>query len=362
MLDELPDVRVLKVKAHLRYHHVAEGRVPFDHWIGNGIADRWAKVGCDVACKATSGTLSQQCWQQAQEWYRWVTKVAMNWIPDTARTGPAPPPPKRIGQEGPLEGTVLRKRAKCQGTRKIGRNDRMLWCRRCSLRAKRTERVDMPRRCVGVCRGTMSDRCGLKPKGIVHSRLAYDDGARSLDFLHSQLATRAIEDWTEDHRQVNESRPAETVEPQPAASEEQPPPPVEHSDEDPCGYKFCGFDGPVQPACGNTAGLVDQAFPQVMQVEIRGEDRHKKPEGHKLPSFNVECAKGDVDTEKNVHAWHRLTKTAHVAWCLDCGRFAIQRLGTGLLGSCRGVRRRRIPEADPAPQTRAPSSNKWSTS
>ena len=54
MLDELQGIRVVKVKANLKYDHVLERRKAFQHWCGNGVADLWAKSGCDAACASSN--------------------------------------------------------------------------------------------------------------------------------------------------------------------------------------------------------------------------------------------------------------------------------------------------------------------
>ena len=76
MLSEMKDVRVGNVKTHLKYQDVAEGRISFELWVGNGVADLWAKTGCEVACEAAPGYWPRMCWKRAQAWDTWVTKVA----------------------------------------------------------------------------------------------------------------------------------------------------------------------------------------------------------------------------------------------------------------------------------------------
>ena len=52
LLDELPDtVRIVKVNAHLGVRDVLSGRIHWQRWIGNGVADKWAKAGAWAAAR-----------------------------------------------------------------------------------------------------------------------------------------------------------------------------------------------------------------------------------------------------------------------------------------------------------------------
>ena len=49
-LDDLHGiVSVQKVKAHMSYQKVLDGRISWSDWVGNGVADMWAKRGCSEA-------------------------------------------------------------------------------------------------------------------------------------------------------------------------------------------------------------------------------------------------------------------------------------------------------------------------
>ena len=39
MLSEVSDVKIVKMNSHLGCNDVVEGRIPFEHWVGNGVAD-----------------------------------------------------------------------------------------------------------------------------------------------------------------------------------------------------------------------------------------------------------------------------------------------------------------------------------
>ena len=84
LIEELPSVRVVKVKAHLTFAHVAQGTIELDHWTGNGAADLCAMKGCEIACVSAGSAWMQASWRRAKEWYRWVVAVAADWIEDTA--------------------------------------------------------------------------------------------------------------------------------------------------------------------------------------------------------------------------------------------------------------------------------------
>ena len=48
-------------------------------WCGNGLADRWAKVGCVAVVKDSPVSTYHAQWARAIAWYRWVTRFATEW-------------------------------------------------------------------------------------------------------------------------------------------------------------------------------------------------------------------------------------------------------------------------------------------
>ena len=52
LLDEMLGwVQVVKINAHTTYQDALEGRIPWEHWLGNAVADRWAKAGSAAASR-----------------------------------------------------------------------------------------------------------------------------------------------------------------------------------------------------------------------------------------------------------------------------------------------------------------------
>ena len=49
VLDIGQGVQIVKVKAHVPFALVQERKMTWQDWCGNGLADRWAKVGCATA-------------------------------------------------------------------------------------------------------------------------------------------------------------------------------------------------------------------------------------------------------------------------------------------------------------------------
>ena len=65
-LDEMPGlVQVVKVKAHLSFSDVMAGRIHWMHWVGNGIADQWAKAGAAAAAHQSPTAAVHAHWTRA---------------------------------------------------------------------------------------------------------------------------------------------------------------------------------------------------------------------------------------------------------------------------------------------------------
>ena len=284
MLSEMDGIEVLKVKAHRKFVHVLEGRIEFRHWCGNGAADLGAKAGCDAAARSSPGEWPQTCWRKAQEWYRWVTTVAADWINDTAMSGPVSKPvPKRLGKS---EGSKQESRNPTR-RHEIWRNSKRAWCRSCGKTSGWPEGGPTPAVFRTSCRGTMADRCGVKPPGIVFDPGAYDDGAVTLSFLHGQFAVR----YREEEEESNGAGMLPTTE-------------------------------AVSPVAKNSS-------PRGHEPSLRIEEF--------LEDLPLDDLAGNSAQADQVHHSHRLRRNANAVWCAVCGRSAISRIGVGLQRPCRGA-------------------------
>ena len=70
MDDLLGLVEVKKVKAHLTFSHVMDGRISWEQWVGNGIADLQAKHACAEAIGLSPIVAVQSAWVRACAFYR----------------------------------------------------------------------------------------------------------------------------------------------------------------------------------------------------------------------------------------------------------------------------------------------------
>ena len=65
-LDDMSGlIEVKKVKAHLSLKDVQNGRITYEQWIGNGIADLAAKAACSEASKLSPANLVHSAWVRA---------------------------------------------------------------------------------------------------------------------------------------------------------------------------------------------------------------------------------------------------------------------------------------------------------
>ena len=68
-LDDMPGwVQVVKVKAHLTYQDALNGRIHWQRWIGNAVADQWAKAGFAAAHGLSPVTAFHSQWLRAKAW------------------------------------------------------------------------------------------------------------------------------------------------------------------------------------------------------------------------------------------------------------------------------------------------------
>ena len=87
--DDLPGlISVVKVKAHLTYEEVLSGRTPWQHWIGNALADVRAKVGAAAVARRSPTRAIHAQWLRAKACDTWAIHFEGAWLDDTAASGP----------------------------------------------------------------------------------------------------------------------------------------------------------------------------------------------------------------------------------------------------------------------------------
>ena len=339
MLDELQGIRVIKVKAHLNYNQVQEGRIPFHHWCGNGVADTWAKSGCDAACASSSAEWPQRCWRRAQEWYRWVTVFAANWTGDIAMSGPVQKRPSSVRVHpigGPKEKTHLRRH-------ELWTNKKTWWCRLCGSRAWHHGLHEPPASFRKPCRGTLADRCRVEKTGRHDDPLSYDDGAISLSFLHAQFAVRAyameeVQHVTSESLRQDELQQEVTggVE-EPCDTDRYPPSLASESEDDPFGHLQRGMDDLCHYVSDHATGHgSSNAAEEVSSATVVLDTPNTNVGSFPLDPA-AEGSQEPTETPGQAHGSHNLRRGANMVWCADCGRSAISRIGIGLQRPCRGM-------------------------
>ena len=332
-LDELSSVQIVKVKAHLRFSHVLDGRISARAWAGNAVADKWAKAGCEMAWKDSPCTSAHVRWHQAIAWYRWLVRVAATWIDDTAKSGPCPEGTRRTSQQGAIE----RSQSHRLGHEVWSRGPRA-WCRKCGVSGTLTNgkpSVELRRE----CRGTMSERCAIQGRqfAIQPSRGVDDDGAISYADLAARGAQRLAfagslaaafnaeaggyaDSEVVTHGQHGQSADVQVLPAVPSSSED-----------DPFGHNHRGFDDPGDAADEHAAnpaaasgGLNEQGA------------RESGMAASAMPDTLAVDSQSAGPQRQSAHATHSLRRSGHVVWCFRCGRHAAVRLGIGLLQECRG--------------------------
>ena len=302
-LEDLPGlVTVLKVKAHLQYSDVVSGRIPWGVWIGNGLADLWAKRGSAEAERLSPCSWIHSEWSRARAYYKWALLIASEWLVDTELAAedtaqPVPAPPVARPRTAPRDYTV---------THELWKNRSHGWCRLCGIEAPWI-RVRPPPAFRRPCRGSMGVRCGIigREHAVSPRPHAYDEGCVSLATLRARGAEKILHAVQPYDRSGGRSTP----ELGPPASlggharEDAMPASADYEDEDPFGHTHLpmGYDDR-----GTTANL-DEGGPFLKST-----------------------------TAHEAHKSHALTRHANLVWCRSCGRHAFARLGVGLLGPCRG--------------------------
>ena len=187
-------VNVEKVKAHLTYQQVLDGKISWASWIGNGIADMWAKQGCAEASRLSPSDWVQAEWHKACAVYKWAACIAAEWIVDTEVALPPvqlPPPSRTIGVK-----TKHKTRA-AHSLHELWRTKRHGWCRLCGINGPWNRRA-RPAIFSRPCAGTMGTRCAIigRERAISPGKAAYDDGAVPMEALFAYGAEK-VGDATE---------------------------------------------------------------------------------------------------------------------------------------------------------------------
>ena len=307
-LEEMPcQVDVVKVKAHMTYQDALSGRISWATWLGNAVADKWAKAGSAAAARQSPASSFHAQWNRARVWYKWLVTLAENWTNDTEHSGPILEP-HRTGR--------VRPQPRPDRDHEIWRNSSRAWCRLCGATGPWAPDGPPPVPLRRPCRGSMVDRAKVRHRLLARPplRAATDDGAVSYSALRSRgaaLMMQEPEPFVTDRQgsgyAARESYSSEVI--PVLAEEELPPSPFGEDpfDEDPFGFANFGMDD------GERAG---------------------RPHTDDVP---VVAEAPDPQRPHAAHASHRLRQTLHILWCQACGRSAIQRLGVGLLRPCCGV-------------------------
>ena len=332
-LDDLQGlVKVEKVKAHLNYGHVVEGRISWTSWLGNGIADQWAKRGCQEAERLSPAAWIQREWTKASELYRWAVRVAAEWLPDTLAKEPQFPAQRPTASST----SVPTPRREASSPHELWSNGARTWCRLCGIAAPATE-GKTPAAFNRPCRGTMGTRCGTPGREVAISPLphSFDDGIIGIQFLRAQGAHR-------EHVTLAHQRGISGQGTAPSDPELRHPATVHPSDAD--------IADPALLLGGHAGGEDIAADVSMTQYADEDEDPFNFG-GFDFDNTELRACHSSVLSSvlgsntatptapqpAQAHVSHRLRRTGHVVWCTWCGRHAAARLGSGLLNKCRGI-------------------------
>ena len=164
ILDDLSEVEVVKVQAHLKISKVLGGTIDCAHWVVNAIADVWAKAGCAAASRAAPCDHVHKQWTRAVSWYKWLVRMAVEWKSDVATSAPLLPPSTvhPAQQRGSLHSEPNRR---IRGNvHELWRNSHHAWCRKCGISAQ-VVRSWPPIALCRACRGTMGTLQHCRPRG-----------------------------------------------------------------------------------------------------------------------------------------------------------------------------------------------------
>ena len=322
ILGELSETSVVKAKAHLTFSQVIDGTISCGNWVGNGIADKWAKAGCDEAGRSAPCARVQREWITAVAWYRWLIRMSSDWKCDTASSAPLLPPTSRRDSEHPR----VAEKPDPVASHELSRSADKAWCRKCGIFA-RLGRSWPPATLRRLCRGTMGERCSIEGREVARPSVQGnpDDGAISLATLSAFGAQRLDFPPTAPNVHVSQLRPARgntaadgDASPVAAVQGVYASLPMFDSreeEDDPFGFADLGFDNETSLTPSSTSAH-STAHTLVGPAEA-------------LPVAPASRLAG-------AHGSHTICKTGHVIWCRRCGRHAAVRLGVGLLKPCVG--------------------------
>ena len=334
-LDELEGlVTVRKVKAHLSYQKVLEGRISWKDWVGNGVADLWAKRGCAESERLSPSSWVHSEWAKACALYRWALLVASEWTKDTEVS--TPEQPKRSAATASRGPRPVRPPHTAR-PHELWRNSKHGWCRLCGIEAPWSR--DKPPAAFGrPCLGSMGLRCGIvgREHAISPHPHSYDEGRVSLATLRANGAEKVMHavqphDRSAPHDGVGHANAQDAPPGSRAASAATVPASL-----------LGGHASGVPAAVDGHGTLAEDAFEEEdpfghsrwsMDQDIRG----GAPPPQALGPSAVRSAVPEGPPGRGAHGSHVLRRCADLVWCQHCGRHAASRLGTGLINACRGV-------------------------
>ena len=320
-LDDLEGLmQVVKIKAHLTYDDVLAQRIEYRHWIGNALADKYAKAGAKCAAEMSPVASVTAQWHRAVEWYRWAFHVAAEWFEDTVPSGPLMPP--ELPQ--PKQPTLP------SASHEVWRAGEWGWCRRCGAHGKWTEGHSAPVTLRSSCKGTIAERAGL-PEGIpTGTQPQVDDGFYSFGFLRSKGAAR----WNmPSPPQEERSGYARSVVDELAIASLRQPVHTAHADAVvPSLSPYLEETHFRSRQSGDVEAPEEAVFSPFQPLAREAEFEEVDP----LTTAR-ETRVGGVMRRGAAHASHQLRQSAHVVWCRLCGHFASLRIGVGLTRACPGV-------------------------
>ncbi len=392
-------ITVLKVKAHLPDEAVAHGLVSRQELLGNRAADELAKRGARMALECAPTQKVEAAFRQAIKWLKWSVCFAAHWdeAVGEAAAGAAPSAPRNsIHEEQRLPAAPRPPPRAAAPWRLHASSPHLLWesrenvlCRRCGrgsmAAADKHRRAFARTRCGGTAAGRLAARLGLNLRATTtRCRVASIDlagrGYRPIteappeaDSRTPSPARAAHADADGGHGRLHDDSTA--MVPRPAPSGDQlsaeaawHPPQDDHL------VSAISAQGDqldinmLQHKNARQAG--EQADPQAKRprllpapavTHVADDDLHRRDEQRsartaKRARLSEESGTSEGATATGAPAgpstevtwlpstrWgrhHQIQINGPVAFCKICGRYALERVGQGLLDTCRG------PDAD----------------
>ena len=337
-------VEIRKVKAHTTEDDVLEGLIDLKHHKGNAAADALAVHARKVAeARAPTASFRETCVRTCQ-WYRWCRRVIAHWVDDTKA-------------EDREEGGVGHVRRSVQGIlgRKTAAVRHRLWmtgggsvmCQRCGLTRPLEALVQFRRQ---VCAGCPSGRLLARvhaDAALMSQVMSFSDhdmtsrGAIPVAGVGTSEAAGNVEEAAE--RGLGQA-------PEPARAESDGD--AHREDEDPFGHLFAGLDASEPPVVSARSPERSAALPAASTAAGYRAHRLRKhgstawcedrpgPEaslrGTLTRTPQLPPAATETPSLASRPREHRIRRHGSTAWCDVCGRWAISRVGLGLLGQCSG--------------------------